>query len=408
MADDGHSRQEVSGPAAFWILASLAAAVVAQPSAHRKKDSSFFGGNDDIVRCIPAICIIDAIFDLSTLGSAFSTQFSISKPGQRRRVTPKASATIVKLALTIFAALPQTIKVLSLKGVPATQACAFFFFLATITKLLVDLCGLEPEKPYKAPGEREKETDDSISALLLLAIFFQVPFEFWIWHNFGLSADFDLSAEVEALWSWGTSACILAMGVQLLIWIMYAVVRQHLNISKFPYIIPLRGSYVMMVALGAIKKPVGTRESEASIKSPPSWADSFSRSISQMSCAMLASIAIAKLLDAVGQLILSLLRPKTSEAEAPNTASGESTMDQEQHNDQTETESSATQGTSLRWVGNTGVIADRWVVRALTLHSSSSASMSLTIFNLITTNLYYLVFFDGTETENSSWTSVLG
>jgi hypothetical protein len=68
-------------------------------------------------------------------------------------------------------------------------------------------------------------------------------------------------------------------------------------------------------------------------------------------------------------------------------------------------ESSVPKGNLL---GRVGVVVDRWAVQCLTLHSTASYSITLTVFNLITTVMYYLVYFDGTGTVNPGWTSVLG
>ncbi|KAL7765801.1 hypothetical protein ACKLNR_003717 [Fusarium oxysporum f. sp. zingiberi] len=130
-----------------------------------KRDNDLFGGNVDIVRSIPAVCLIDSIFDLFVLAGGISRFLSSHNSTQQtRRNSPKATGLVIRLALTIFTVLPQTIKVFSLQGVPATQICAFIFFFANITKLLVSICGWEPEGIIQ-------EKDDSTSIDVLLSLF---------------------------------------------------------------------------------------------------------------------------------------------------------------------------------------------------------------------------------------------
>ncbi|KAG5764150.1 hypothetical protein H9Q69_008246 [Fusarium xylarioides] len=191
MSSDSQSPAEVTGPTAFWILASLASAAVAQPSGNRRRDNDIFGGNVDIVRSIPAVCLIDSIFDLFVLaGGILRFYSSHNSTQQTRRNSPKATGLVVRLALTIFTVLPQTIKVFSLQGVPATQICAFIFFFGTITKLLVSICGWEPEG-------NPQEKDNSTSIDVFLSSVFQAPFEFWIWFNISRQASFKLSTQLE-------------------------------------------------------------------------------------------------------------------------------------------------------------------------------------------------------------------
>lgn len=405
MANDSKSPDEVGGPAAFWILASVALAAVAQPSTGRKKETALFGGNIDLMRCIPAVCIVDIIFDLVILGKAISRLFSTSELSRHpRRTLPNAAVVVVRLALTTFAVLPQIIKVFSLKGVPATQICAFIFFLATITSLIIELLGFGPE----TTGAASENKDDLANRIVPMALFLQVPFECWIWHNIGYSLDMKLSTDVESICAWSTSSCILAMAVQILIWMMYVVIRRRLDISASPYVIPLRGFYLLLVVLRAARKPVMAEESKEVKNLTPFTSDSFSYTISLMVVTMLVSITISKVFGGMGKLIILSWGHRSLENELPSTTSIQCTTDQENNKEEDESSEPPPKGLLATWMGRIGVFPDRLVVHGLTLHSEVSVNISLTIFNLITTIFYYLVYFDGTGTENPSWTSVLG
>ncbi|KAJ4057494.1 hypothetical protein NW761_002901 [Fusarium oxysporum] len=402
MSSESQPTAEVTGPTAFWILASLASAAAAQPSGNRKRDNDLFGGNVDIVRSIPAVCLIDSIFDLFVLAGGISRFLSSHNTTQQaRRNSPKATGLVIRLALTIFTVLPQTIKVFSLQGVPATQICAFIFFFANITKLLVSICGWEPEGILQ-------EKDDSTSIDVLLSSVLQAPFEFWIWFNISRQASFKLSTELENLCEWAAMVVTFSMVLQVVIWIAYLVARRRLDLSRSLYIVPMRGFYLVMVVLGLARQPSARNPSQATIKPPPRWMDVFNYSSGLIICTAIVSIAIAKLLESIGTLLALLLSRDSSEDEQSGQSEVQSTSGEDTAEEQDETREQMFAGHPGAWLGRIGVAPDQLVVRGLTLNTTASTSITLTLFNLITTVFYYLVYFDGTGTENPSWTSVLG
>lgn len=402
MSSESQPTAEVTGPTAFWILASLASAAAAQPSGNRKRDNDLFGGNVDIVRSIPAVCLIDSIFDLFVLAGGISRFLSSHNSTQQtRRNSPKATGLVIRLALTIFTVLPQTIKVFSLQGVPATQICAFIFFFANITKLLVSICGWEPEGILQ-------EKDDSTSIDVLLSSVLQAPFEFWIWFNISRQASFKLSTELENLCEWAAMVVTFSMVLQVVIWIAYLVARRRLDLSRSLYIVPMRGFYLVMVVLGLARQPSARNPSQATIKPPPRWMDVFNYSSGLIICTAIVSIAIAKLLESIGTLLAFLLSRGSLEDEQSGQSEVQSTSGEDTAEVQDETREQIFAGHPGAWLGRIGVAPDQLVVRGLTLNTTASTSITLTLFNLITTVFYYLVYFDGTGTENPSWTSVLG
>ncbi|KAF5712241.1 hypothetical protein FGLOB1_4619 [Fusarium globosum] len=399
MSSDSQSPAEVTGPTAFWILASLASAAAAQPSGNRRRDNDLFGGNVDIVRSIPAVCLIDSIFDLFVLARGISRFLSSQNfTQQTRRNSPKATGLVIRLALTIFTVLPQTIKVFSLQGVPATQICAFIFFFANITKLLVSICGWEPEGNLH-------DKDDSTSTDVLLSSFLQAPFEFWIWFNISRQASFKLSTGLENVCDWAAMVVSFSMVLQVVIWIAYLVARRRLDLSRSLYIVPMRGFYLVMVVLGLARQPSTRNPSQATIQPPPGWVDIFNYSSGLIICTAIVSIAITKLLESIGTLLALLLSRGSSEDEQNETSEAQSTSGEDAAEEQ---EDHLFAGRPGAWLGRIGVFPDRLVVRGLALNTTASTSITLTVFNLITTVFYYLVYFDGTGTANPSWTSVLG
>ncbi|KAF5018092.1 hypothetical protein F66182_9945 [Fusarium sp. NRRL 66182] len=402
------SPQEVSGQAAFWILATLAVAAVTQPStSSQKRDRTLFDGNIDLFRCIPAVCLLDAVVDLVILGGAIRGLFFIPQPAQqiRRHVLPAARILTVKLALSIFAVLPQTIKVFSLQGVPATQFCASLYFFAAVTKLVVDLCGLGADEHPPAT----QDSDGSMDFLVLFALFLQTPFEVCVWYNISLSAPVQLPTSVENFCAWSATICVFLIAPQIIIWISYCLVRWRFSVYNSPYMVPMRGLGLLLILLGAAKTPVVQEESGLVISSPPAWMNRMNHMAGLSLFFALLSIGMAKIMDALGKLIVRADESMPTTGAPTVSQSVESTSEQVDNADgQCNTETPVAKGLSGTWVGRLGVITDRWVLRVLTVNSTVGVGISLATFNLATSIFYYFLSFDGTGTVNPSWTSMLG
>jgi hypothetical protein len=397
--------EEVSGQAAFWILLSLAIAAIAQPTkSARRRERDLFGGHVDLSRCIPTVCFIDAVCDLIFLGISARRSLSTSSPAPaRQRILPKASALIVKLALSVFTVLPQTIKVFSLKGVPGTQICAFLFFLAFTTRLIVDICGLEEEEE-EDQGDSVEIKDDSLDIIVLAAVVFQTPFEIWIWYNISHSGALQAPHDLAAFCTWSASFCVIIMVLQIIIWIMYVVVRQRFDVSGSPHMVPMRGFYILLLVLGVAKSAPAAEKSSSTIVPPPDSVTHFTHGLSLMSFTGIMSLAITKVLDlGIRALLSEKVQPAVPTLDGQSTISEGSAVKSEE-----EILPSPPDALRIGWVGKIGTVMDRWVERVLTARSAASLTIMLAVFNLITTIVYYLVCFDGTGTENPSWTSVLG
>ncbi|CAF3615949.1 unnamed protein product [Fusarium graminearum] len=409
MSTEAQSPQEVSGQSAFWILASLAAAAVVLPStSSRMSGRDLFGGNIDLVRCIPGVSLLDSICDTILLCLSTYRVLRAPKPVQRaRRALPKVSVVAAKLMLSIFTVFPQIIKAISLKGVPATQFCAFVFFYAATTRLLIDLCGLEPEEPFTPPDEG----DNSLDIIVLLVLPFQAPFQLWIWHRIVLSVKFQLSDTFYRICTWSSLVCSLLLIIQLIIWMLYVVSRWRFDITASPHVIPVRAFWLFITALAAARKPRKHEDrqskSQAKIPPPPAASDKLVQAAGSMICAILLSILVAKALNLMGRLFaLPIETPETSEA---LTEEGERpTDDSQQGADAEKDEEEPPVKPEGGQLGRLGGIVDRWLVRFLLMDTTADISITLTVFNLITTIIYYLVYFDGTGTVNPGWTSVLG
>ncbi|KAL6921183.1 hypothetical protein FSST1_005209 [Fusarium sambucinum] len=410
MTTEGQSPEEVSGQAAFWILASLAAAAVVLPSTSiRMAGRDLFGGNIDLVRCVPGVSLLDGICDLVFLSINTYRVLKEPKPVQRiRRALPKASVVAAKMMLSIFTVFPQTIKAFSLKGVPATQFCAFVFFFASTTRLLIDLCGLEPEEPFTPPDAGGNELD----VIILLVLLFQAPFQLWIWHNITISVKFQLSDAFYHVCTYSSLVCSLLLILQLLTWLLYVVWRRRFDISASPYVVPVRALWLFIISLAAVRKPARHEdrqsESQATVPPVPDNTDRWVQAAGSMICAILLSIIVAKVLNLIGKLFVP--PTETTEANEVMTEVGEvcPVDDRQQDTEAVKEEDQPLVEQSGSRLGRLGVAIDRWLVRFLFMDTTADVCITLTVFNLITTIIYYLVYFDGTGTVNPEWTSVLG
>ncbi|KAH7198864.1 uncharacterized protein B0J16DRAFT_47156 [Fusarium flagelliforme] len=395
---DEHSPDEVSGQAAFWILASLAAAAVVLPStSSRNKGRDLFGGNIDLVRCIPGVCLLDGTID--TIYLCVSAYKALTSPEPTK---PKRHATIIaaKLVLAIFTVFPQIIKAFSLKGVPATQICAFAFFFAFVTRLLIDLCGLEWEEPY-TPPENDEDTSEIV---VLISILLQFPFEVWIWHNISRSvSNFQLSEGLSLFLTITSLFCAFSMILQGLIWLAFVITRRRFDISATPHIVPMRLFWVVLMVLSLTERQERrkTSETESGLPPPPEFMRVFLQATTLLILTALSSLAVAKVLDVISKLLSAHARTKDASTQTEQCG----TEGTKEDGKEPEESSSVPKGS---FVGRLGVVVDHWVVQCLALHSTASICITLTVFNLITTVMYYLVYFDGTGTVNPDWTSVLG
>ncbi|GKU06162.1 hypothetical protein FLAG1_09832 [Fusarium langsethiae] len=409
MATEGQSPTEVSGQAAFWILTSLAAAVVVLPStSSRMTGRDLFGGNIDLVRCIPGVALLDGICDLVLLSISTYGVLRAPKPAQRlRRALPNVSVVTAKLMLSVITVFSLTIKAFSLEGVPATQFCAFCFFFASTTRLLVDVCGLEPEERFVPPNVG----DDALGALELVALLFQSPFQFWIWYNITVSAEFKLSEDFYIFCTWSLFVCSILLTIQLIVWLLYMASRRRFDISDTPHIVPVRVFWLYIAGLPAANKPDRHEDhqskSQPTIPPVPVSMTRWSKTIRSMVCAIVLSITVAKVLGLIGKLVVS--QPDTTEPAESLTEAGERPIDDLQRGTEAgrEEEKPSVKPSDSRF-GRLSVTVDRWLVRLASLESTADATITLTVFNLITTVLYYLVYFDGTGTVNPGWTSILG
>ncbi|KAK6080209.1 hypothetical protein SCUP515_03634 [Seiridium cupressi] len=196
--------QQVGGQSTFWVLVSLAIAAVSQPStSSRRAWRNLFGGNIDLMRSIPGFCLYDGIVDIIALVRAMRSEISepVTDRPAGRRERPEHKIITMKLGIFAIAVLPQTVKVLSMRGIPVTQICASAFFFAMTTRLLIEFGGWETDEYY--PGAT------AVRVIGLLIYIGQAVLEILIWYNISLSASISMPPVMEYLWELLVDACNL-------------------------------------------------------------------------------------------------------------------------------------------------------------------------------------------------------
>ncbi|KAJ4129771.1 hypothetical protein NW768_006740 [Fusarium equiseti] len=391
---------EVSGQAAFCILASLAAAVVVVPSTSVKLGGrSLFRAKFDIVRCIPGICLLDTIIDIVYLRCRVRKARTEPEPERFPRDPKRIAA---RLLLGVFVVIPQTINAFRLQGVPGTQFCAFVFAFGFVTRLLMELCGLEEEGPYTPQEEQNSQAEQNnqnnqtgqnnqTDPLVLVSAFFQAPFEIWIWYSISSSmGNVKVSYDNCLFWFTVSMFCSVSICLQALIWLPFVIIRRRFDTSNAPHIVPIAFLWVVLMAVSLADPREISRTNH------------FTQALTLVLLAGLSSIAVGKTLDS----IIKFFSPSRTK-DATTQTETKSVDDKEwlKEDGREEPSSSAPRGS---WVGRLGADIDDWFSQCITLNSATSVSMTLTAFNLITTVMYYLVYFDGTGTVNPGWTSVLG
>ncbi|CAH0027581.1 unnamed protein product [Clonostachys rhizophaga] len=326
--------QEVSGPSVFWILLTLSIAAATLPSTRSKITGPYMkvGTSIDPLRSMSLVWLIDAILDLVILGRTIHCHISKSEEDEQREEQTahgEPNLIMVKLAMTLLAVLPQTIKILSMHGILFSQICAFVYFLAITTSLIIDLwipCSEVPD-PGRAVHIDDIKVHPVIACLALLLYAGVVISELWIWYEIARLSSFEAPASVKNLNSWVTLAYGLGLLVQLVVSAIYFCISSHrFAISKYPRIVPLLGILGFFFTLkGIAGSPIEEKVSSTGHIPPiPLCLERESYSLSLIFYAAIASNITALLIHAIGMLIAR----KRSTAQQPGDQDVESGTDQ--------------------------------------------------------------------------------
>lgn len=415
------SPQEVSGQSAFWILVTLATAAVTQPSTcSYRKGRDIFGGTIDIFRCVPLLCLSDGIVDIVVLGRAIRHEVSLRTGNidqERRRLPPlKPNIAAVMLAISILTVLPQTIKVFSMRGIPWTQLCASLYFFAITTKLAIEFSRLETD------GD-DPDLEDIFALLELLHCLGQLIMEVAIWYNMTLSVTALLPLDDLSPWKF----MLISAGVMTAF--MYDLL--FLTPETVLGLLGFMGCMMFALSTGIFSSSLGfsimsgdfdielRNGHEVRIKIPPSAAPRLSYAICLIICVGFVSILVANTISAVGLFIASRGQVQTSSPDARadpvpgpissssfrSTAELAATGLSTAHDESRSRMSMASRRPSTYATRISRSTRDGSRSRT---ESDGSTIVAMTIFNLITTVCYYLVWFDGTGTLSPDWVSILG
>ncbi|KAK9422051.1 hypothetical protein SUNI508_05059 [Seiridium unicorne] len=370
------------------------------------------------MRSIPGFCLYDGIVDIIALVRAMRSEISepVTDRHTGRRERPEHRIITMKLGIFAIAVLPQTFKVLSMRGIPVTQLCASAFFFATTTRLLIELGGWETDEYY--PGATV------VRVIGLLIYIGQAVLEPLIWYNTSLSALISMPPAMEYLSELLVDACNLMIVVQSVLSAVHIAVKRRLGSWIDIYLLRICVPWLLVVVLGVLKGALETVKSAE----PPESQTRLKTGLGRINyvqslvwCAALVSIVVVKGLDFLADLIAQRRVPPAIQGAGPDSTSTTihiSSSNQEEGPVSGQTSdlpdrSHFNQLVALlkalgHWIHTLGSCIDRWLMRFVSIRSDVSVAIAVTVFNLLTTVCYYLVNFDGTGTTSPAWTSMLG
>lgn len=226
------SPEQVNGATCFWLLIALACAAITQPSIGSRK-RKLFDGPMDPLRCFPAVCFFDAIFDILNMSWYLEARNSTLRPMRQADNPVWSLVPDLKTAMFVLGNLYATIYIFALRGVLTTQLCAATYFSATTTGLLVDLFGLKSE---------EYDFDENLQNLIV-AIFtvLQIIFEtaLWITPYASQSEDF------------GTLGIGIGIILDMILYLLGGGACFEINLKKLENVV-VGGCLILMATLLAI------------------------------------------------------------------------------------------------------------------------------------------------------------
>ena len=213
------SQQHVTGKSVFWALATLSLSAMAQPSFN----GYVWSGDafEDSLwphRSSPSISILDAIIEAAAMFRAFrhTSETPSNESEQSESHIERAKPTIIAMRLAIFVlgALPQAIKLFSMRGIPFSQALAATFLVANIVGLVRALRTAHPEDDMAAMVRRERQqaaslrgsdVDPITTPRFQLALLGWVPHLaglLWIWYVIAGHISITMPQDVVDLMAW--------------------------------------------------------------------------------------------------------------------------------------------------------------------------------------------------------------
>ncbi|KAI8625122.1 hypothetical protein F5Y19DRAFT_451755 [Xylariaceae sp. FL1651] len=407
--------QQVSGQSVFWALITLATATMTQPSTNSNRRRDLYNGKIDLLRSIPGICLLDGVVDLIILSRARSQKYSkpsISEP----KVRLKHDDILAMLIIYIFAILAQTIKVFTMRGIPATQFCASLFLFAATTRLIIELSGIETDEHRS--GEEADVLRRPIVLSTVLVTYGHIFLVVWIWSNIGLSATFYLSHNA-AYFHRGLLVIFFSLSfLSLMSMAVLDIMRPRRESSPSNF-----GIALLTWGLGAAEKQPDTpRDERVSRISPPKSIGilQINRGMSLMACAIVVSIVTIRASNAIAYLIAWREDLRAAIRVNPRAKTRSKSAQVSPFEQEAKPSDAINEPGSGLWAESRKVVLG-WTLelcikfqkgmRKIDLLSNLELTeeiLAFTIVNLITTVCYYLIYFDGTGTTSPAWTTYLG
>lgn len=169
--DNAPHQQTVSGASAFWALSAIASHAMLQPSfTGYLWNGKSFEGSLWPHRSSPFVCIVDTGAEIFITFRALRNQDPIEEESKPATVRNGA---LTKVALFCFGAMPQALKLFSMRGIPVTQAAAAMFLLSSTVSVVRSLMVESPQQEIQevlesvdGSGLRSKRSVKAITFVL--------------------------------------------------------------------------------------------------------------------------------------------------------------------------------------------------------------------------------------------------
>jgi hypothetical protein len=441
-AHENSEASQISGNSIFWALVALALNAMAEPSRlsglAANSEPSF-----DPLRSSPVLCAADIFLDIffsfvkpKPQGAIPSANPSSDTPNttEHRRLAggensdalpgpalaishppaPDANSTAssrstLKAASFLLGALPQAIKLFSMRGIPGTQICAAMFLAAPVTRAI----SCKSSSEFAASIDILNSYNIYTVRRVLFVLYAFIALAGWLYFNIASAAVSNPSADV--LFTLALLARVLYTPFALLIPLLSLAWRRSVPFTK---LIPMIACWW---TVGLDVSPPRYTESGGMTRRPPDWFKSSSLAFYLLILSLIGSALISVLCTTSGRVLTRLAAKRAASSGGQIADSSLPTMS-----------ASTDRPSPTDLITGFAKSLRRWMVwlqaivvglfKAIDNHgewlkdgvlnrygmSTEQIRLAWGIFHLLSVVLYYLVVFESAGTVSPSWTSALG
>ena len=221
--DNVQHHESVSGWSVFWALLAIVSNAMLQPSfTGYLWNGNAFEGSLWPHRSSPFVCLIDMAADIFVAFQAWRSHGHSHEEGETGSARTGA---LTKLALFLIGVMPQAIKLLSMQGIPVTQAIAAMYLLSSATNLICSLTISQPQREIQkllesltASGLRSKRSIQRTTCIVGWGP--HLFYIFLLWYSLADKVGFAAPADIENVSEW---VCEVVAFLAVLYFTQYAL-----------------------------------------------------------------------------------------------------------------------------------------------------------------------------------------